>query len=56
MSYFTLFTGKNRCKGETGAHFGGRGIAQYKITVVCDDEPLKLKTVVTYVYFRVPTV
>ena len=51
-----VFTSKNRCKGETGAHFGRRDIAQYKISVVCDDEPLKLKTVVTYVHFRVPTV
>ena len=38
-------------KGETGVHWYGGGIVQYQINIVRDDEPLKLKTVVTYGHF-----
>ena len=44
LSYFTHFTVKNRCKGETGVHWGGTDVENYQINVVYQYHPLKLKT------------
>ena len=35
-------------KVETGVHWGGGSIEQYQTNIVYNDEPLKLKTVVSY--------